>query len=136
MSLDKRRTLHLSLTGMTVGPCCHYWYQLLDAYLPGRTFPVVMKKVVVDQVLFSPLCIAVFFLTLGALDASPLGDIWEEIRRKGAVIYAAEWFVWPPAQAFNFYLIPLKFRVLFDNLVSFGFDMLQSHVRYPKDEKI
>ena len=95
-----------------------------------------MKKVVVDQLLFSPLCLAVFFLTLGALDASPLGDIVGEIRRFGAVIYAAEWFVWPPAQAANFYLIPLKFRVLFDNLVSFGFDIFQSHVRYsPQEER-
>jgi len=89
-----------------------------------------MKKVAVDQILFSPVCLSVFFLTLGLLDSSSLRDVGREIYHKGVLIYAAEWFVWPPAQALNFYLVPLKFRVLFDNLVSFGFDIFQSHVRY------
>ena len=137
---DKKRTLHLSLTGFTVGPCCHFWYQILDKYLPGRTLSVIVKKVVVDQILFSPICLSLFFLTLGVLDSSSFREIGREIYHKGIVIYTAEWFIWPPAQAANFYLVPLKFRVLFDNLVSFGFDIFQSHVRYsdlpPEDDVI
>jgi len=129
-SFDMKRTLHLSLTGFTVGPICHYWYQMLERRMPGKTMSMIAKKVVVDQIVFSPVCLAVFFLTLGLLDNSSLKQIGKEIYHKGLVLYTAEWFVWPPAQVINFYLIPLRFRVLFDNLVSFGFDIFQSHVRY------
>lgn len=130
-NVDKRRTLNLTLTGVTIGPCCHFWYQILDRFLPGRTFSTVVKKVFVDQIIFSPICIGVFFLTLGLLkDESSSKDVGREIYRKGLTIYTTEWFVWPPAQLLNFYLVPLKFRVLFDNIVSFGFDMFQSHVCY------
>jgi len=125
---DPKRTLHLSLTGFTVGPICHFWYQLMEKRLPGKTLSVIAKKVVLDQILFSPFCLSVFFLTLGLLKNSSLRDIAEETWRKGLVLYTAEWTVWPPAQVINFYLIPLQFRVFFDNLVSFGFDLFQSHV--------
>ena len=127
-SFDMKRTLHLSLTGFTVGPICHYWYQMLERRMPGKTMSMIAKKVVVDQIVFSPVCLAVFFLTLGLLKNSSLRDIAEETWRKGLVLYTAEWTVWPPAQVINFYLIPLQFRVFFDNLVSFGFDLFQSHV--------
>ena len=46
----------------------------------------------------------------------------------GSELYLAEWLIWPPASAINFYYVPLRFRMLFDGSVSFLFDVLQSHV--------
>jgi len=129
-NIDQRRTCHLALSGLTVGPACHFWYHILEKYLPGRTISIVLKKVFVDQIIFSPICLALFFVTLGVLDDSSFMDICREIYYKGKIIYTAEWCVWPPAQLVNFYFISLRFRVLFDNIVSFGFDIFQSHVRY------
>ena len=131
---DRQRTFHLTLTGLTVGPCFHYWYQTLDKYLPGRSLSTIAKKVLLDQILFSPVCLTLFFTSLGFLDWSSWGDIGKEIFYKGRVIYAAEWFVWPPAQMLNFYFVPLKFRVMFSNFIAFGFSVLQSHVRYLKTD--
>lgn len=130
---DRQRTFYLTVTGMTVGPCCHYWYQLLDKLIPGKSIRIIFKKVVADQIIFSPICLSIFFLTLGVCERSNLKTVTEEIIEKGIILYTAEWMVWPPAQIINFYLIPLKFRVLFDNIVSFGFDIFQSRVKYPPE---
>ena len=45
-------------------------YIYLDRQLPGRAFKTVMKKLLVDQIFFSPLLIAVFFGTVGILENS------------------------------------------------------------------
>lgn len=127
---DKVRTHHMSVSGMTVGILCHNWYKVLDHYMPGRTLKIVLKKVVVDQIVCSPLCITVFFLTLGYLERSSLENIKKEIIAKGWRLYAAEWVIWPPAQIINFYLLPTRFRVLYDNTISLGYDIYTSYVRH------
>jgi protein Mpv17 len=136
---DRTRTRHMSISGMTVGVFCHNWYvynvlfqcqrkskshpnryKYLDKHLPGRTINIVMKKVVIDQLIASPIVIMLFFLTLGVLKRSTICDIQNEIKHKAIRLYTAEWVVWPPAQIFNFYLLPTKYRVLYDNTISLG----------------
>ena len=53
----------------------------------------------------------------------------------GLHLYMVEWVVWPPAQFFNFYILPTRFRVLYDNVISLGYDMYTSHVKY-RDSKL
>lgn len=127
---DRRRTLNMSISGCTVGIICHNWYRFLDKRMPGRTIQIVFKKVLVDQVLCSPLCISSFFLTLGYLENKSLDDIMDEVKQKAWRLYAAEWVVWPPAQILNFYILPTKYRVLYDNIISLGYDIYTSRVKY------
>ena len=135
---------------------CHFWYIWLDQRLPGRAFKTVMKKLAVDQVFFSPLLITVFFGTVGVLENMRLEvvqvqqmqvanycsdlictyfsstEVIDEIKSKAWRLYAAEWIVWPPAQLLNFYLLPTRFRVLYDNTISLGFDVYTSYVKHDK----
>ena len=105
---------------------------LLDRRLPGRSLVVVLKKLLVDQLLFSPVCLTVFFLSLGLFQGGDWTSFVSDVRHKGWQLYAAEWLVWPPAQLVNFYLLPTKFRVLYDNSISLMFDIYTSHVCYDK----
>ena len=50
----------------------------------------------------------------------------------GTQLYLAEWFIWPPAQFVNFYFLPTRYRVIYDNVISFGYDMYTSHVKNSK----
>ena len=50
----------------------------------------------------------------------------------GTQLYLAEWFIWPPAQFINFYFLPTRFRVVYDNVISLGYDMYTSHVKNSK----
>lgn len=125
---DMCRTRNMSVSGCTVGILCHYWYSYLDSKLPGRTIATVAKKVLVDQIICSPVTITVFFVTLALLENSSARQFAEEVRRKAWRLYAAEWVIWPPAQVINFYILPTKYRVLYDNTISLGYDVYTSHV--------
>ncbi|KAK4291870.1 hypothetical protein Pmani_035320 [Petrolisthes manimaculis] len=127
---DAARTRHMTCSGITVGALCHHWYNLLDRRLPGHTIQVALKKLLVDQLLFSPVCLTVFFLSLGLFKGGDWQEFLTDLQHKGWRLYAAEWLVWPPVQLFNFYFLPTKFRVLFDNAISLLFDVYTSHVCY------
>ncbi|CAL7935625.1 unnamed protein product [Xylocopa violacea] len=124
------RTRNMAISGMSIGVVCHYWYKYLDAKLPGRTIHIVLKKVVLDQLICSPLYITMFFLTLGILEGSSWPKLKEEIIKKAHKLYLAEWIVWPPAQVFNFYFLPTKYRVLYDSTISLGYDIYTSHIKH------
>jgi len=133
--LDKysgKRTAHMALSGLTVGIVCHYWYKFIDQRLPGRTLSIVMKKVFWDQIICSPIVISTFFLTLGLLENTSRTEIVEEIKDKAWKLYVAEWVVWPPAQVINFYWLPNKYRILYDNTISLGYDVYTSKVKHGK----
>lgn len=115
---------------MSIGIVCHYWYNFLDARLAGRTIGIVLKKVIIDQLICSPMCISMFFITLAVLENSNWTDFKNEIRKKAHILYIAEWVIWPPAQVINFYWLPTRYRVLYDNMVSLGYDVYTSHVKH------
>lgn len=125
---DRKRTSQMSISGMTVGVFCHHWYKVLDKKLPGRTINVVLKKVFIDQTVASPIVIFIFFLTLGTLRKSSFREMGNEIKDKAITLYSAEWVVWPPAQLINFYILPPRYRVLYDNSISLGYDVFTSNV--------
>ncbi|XP_017892435.1 mpv17-like protein 2 isoform X2 [Ceratina calcarata] len=124
------RTRNMAVSGMSIGIVCHYWYKYLDAKLPGRGINIVLKKVVIDQLVCSPLCITMFFLTLGILENNSWSELKEEVLKKAHRLYIAEWVIWPPAQLFNFYFLPTRYRVLYDNTISLGYDVYTSQVKH------
>lgn len=129
---SSKRTAHMALSGLTVGVICHYWYKFIDARIPGRSFSIVLRKVFWDQVICSPIVIGTFFMTLGVLESSSKEQILREMKDKAMRLYLAEWTVWPPAQIFNFYCLPHKYRILYDNTISLGYDVYTSKVKHAK----
>ena len=132
---SKKRTFNMGVCGVSVGVLCHFWYNFLDRVLPGYTIRVVAKKIVCDQVLFSPVMWLVFFATLASLEKSDREGFKDNIKRKAVKLYVGEWIVWPPAQFVNFYFVPNRFRVLYDNTISLGFDVYTSNVTHSEKDK-
>ena len=62
-------------------------------------------------------------------------EITRDFGKKGKDLLVAEWLVWPPAQMINFFLLPTRFRVLFDNTVSLGFDYYYSYVKFKNGDE-
>ncbi|XP_055390096.1 mpv17-like protein 2 isoform X2 [Condylostylus longicornis] len=102
---DQKRTMNMAVSGVSVGFICHYWYRFLDKRLPGSSIVIVLKKVVLDQLICSPLYISIFFITLGILEKSTLEETLNEIKEKAWKLYAAEWMVWPVAQVDMMFLL-------------------------------
>lgn len=129
-----KRTMHMTTAGLTTGVTTHYWYLALERMLGSRrTASVLLRKIALDQILFSPVNLFVYFGTLGFCERSTWTTIWGELLEKGLKdIYLAEWVIWPPVQLINFALLPLRYRILFDNVVSLGFDIYSPYVKYEK----
>ena len=115
----------------------HYWYIYLDKFMGrGRTQKLVLKKVLVDQIVFSPVNLICYFATVGLLERRTLKYIYEEFKQKGMQnIYLVEWGIWPAAQWVNFYLLPMRYRILFDNVISFFFDIYSPYIKYKTELK-
>ena len=53
LTVNWGRTLHMSTSfGLTSGFLCHFWYNYLDKFLPGKGIRVVVQKIAWDQVIF------------------------------------------------------------------------------------
>ncbi|CAK1544983.1 unnamed protein product [Leptosia nina] len=130
---DFKRTMHMGFSGAAVGVLCHHWYKVLDKFIIGKSTDMVIKKLVLDQLIFSPIMIVTFFGSLALLEEDPVGNFKEEVAQKFVTLYKAEWMVWPPAQIINFYFLPTRFRVLYDNTISLGYDVYTSQVKHNKN---
>jgi len=127
---NPNRTYHMAVSfGLTSGFLCHFWYKFLDHKIPGSTIKIITRKILWDQIFFSPILIITCLGVAGIIDKSTNSEIRNEIREKGTQLYMAEWFIWPPAQFVNFYFLPTRFRVIYDNAISLGYDMYTSHVK-------
>ena len=66
----------------------------------------------------------------GRLENQTAYTIVSQAGQLGGRRYLAEWVIWPPAQFVNFYFLPTRFRVLYDNIISLVYDTYTSHVKY------
>ena len=104
--------------------------------MAGKSYgAMITKKILLSQLIFSPVCIVIFFATLGYLDDASRSKIWHDIIEKGKKIYMVEWFIWPLAQLINFYFLPTSYRILYDSIVSLGFDVYNSYIAYNVEEE-
>ena len=69
--------------GLTSGFLCHFWYKFLDTKIQGNTIKAVTKKIIWDQLLFSPILIFACLLVAGIMDSSSPSEIKNDIRDKG-----------------------------------------------------
>ncbi|XP_013172551.1 PREDICTED: mpv17-like protein 2 [Papilio xuthus] len=132
---DFKRTMHMAFSGAAVGVLCHHWYKILDKIIIGKTTDMIIKKLLLDQLIFSPIMITTFFGSVAIFEENPLENFKEEVNDKFVTLYRAEWMVWPPAQLINFYFLPTRFRVLYDNTISLGYDVYTSQVKHSKQFK-
>ena len=131
VTINWQRTLHMSTSfGLTSGFLCHFWYNYLDKMLPGSSIRIIIQKIAWDQVLFSPVCIVSCLLVAGKMENKSLSSLGSQTVQLGGRLYLAEWLLWPPAQFINFYYLPTKYRVLYDNIVSLVYDTYTSHVKH------
>lgn len=79
---DYVRTKNMTIVGLLQGPFHHWFYMILDKFLPGRNIASVVKKTCLDQTIASPTCLAIFFVGLGLLEHGSLEAIYEEMRVK------------------------------------------------------
>lgn len=123
-SHDIRRTVKLTSMGLfVIGPGLRTWYIVLDKIIKGAPGTAALKKMLLDQGVWAPFFIALFFSLSDSLD----GKSFQEIKSKLEVAYVpalkVNWMIWPFVQLANFYVIPLQHRIMVVNFVALFWNM-------------
>ena len=104
-----------------VAPITNYWYTALSTrIIPGstRTFTRVAKRLCVDQFLFAPIFVNSFMSVLWLLEGKSMNEILKTLKEVATDMIVANWSLWIPAMAINFSVVPLRYQVLFSNIVA------------------
>lgn len=119
-SIDVPRAARFFVMGIAfVGPALRVWYFTLERIVGssgGRA--LVIKKVFLDQALFTPVFLPSFLVTLGALQRRSWESIKQTVRADYLPILKANYVLWPAAQLINFRFVPLSYRVPFASCVA------------------
>ena len=108
------------------GPSGHFFYNWLDSKIEGSEAPKVALKVAIDQVLWCPLFMIVYFTYLGLVNGDPFSTIGNKIKNDLFSACQGSWKVWPIVHAVNFKFISTKHRLVFINGVQIAFNMFLS----------
>ncbi|XP_035698567.1 mpv17-like protein 2 [Branchiostoma floridae] len=127
---DWRRTGRMCVIGTMMGPFNHFWYKMLDFYLPGTTFYTITRKILCDQIVAAPFFASFFLIGMGSLEGESIETSIADLKKKFWAIYLADWTVWPPAQAINFYFVPSHLRVIYVNCMTLGWDTYLSYIKH------
>jgi len=119
-SIDKASVGRFAVIGMGVmGPMFAKWYSWIDKVFPSKAKKVVLKKTLIDQFAFTPVCVALFYIGMAALEGCKGKELFSELMEKGPKTFALDCCFWIPATAANFLLVPSWLRVTFVGGASF-----------------
>uniref|UniRef100_A0A3Q1J176 Mpv17-like protein 2 n=1 Tax=Anabas testudineus TaxID=64144 RepID=A0A3Q1J176_ANATE len=124
------RTGRMFVLGCAISPLIHYWYTWLDRFYVGKTLTIVGKKIMADQLIGTPVTGMCYFLGMSLIEGHTVSEGWEEYTNKFGEYYKMDWCVWPLAQMINFFFLSPKFRVLYINFVSLGWDTYFSYIKH------
>jgi len=132
---DLKRLVRMATFGLLVhGSTGHYFYNFLDSKLPGNDLKTTFLKVAIDQTLWAPIFMVMFFTYMGAFDMD-FASIIPSIKDKTFDAVQASWKTWIPAHTINFKFVPSKFRLFYINAIQIGFNCFLSIIGSKKVTK-
>jgi len=115
-------------------PALHFWYGFLDQSFPEYTVSHVFVKTTLDQCVFTPLSILVFFAALGLGEGLTLDEISHDLKHNFLPTLRTSFFVWPLASFINFCFVQAQFRIVFVGVVSLLWNSYLSFVKHTHDQ--
>ena len=131
---DLRRLFAVSFFGVYfMGPVGHVWYKRLDAWCHRycrRSWQMVTAKVAGDTLLFGPVCLWAFFVSVSLMEGISWRHTEQKIRRDFVPTYLVDYACWPLVQGLNFRFVPVQHQLLVVNLMCYFDDIFLSYVQH------
>ena len=122
-NFDLVRLVKFSSMGLCLqAPLTHYFYVILDYYLPPTQAPwtpTTFVKLTLDQLIFGPTITFIVILYLAIWGGSSWHSVQEQIEIQYWSTLVDNWKLWVPAQVMNMAYVSPAYRVLYCNVVFF-----------------
>ncbi len=82
----------------------------------------LIARVALDQLIFAPNAIGLFFFVTGALEGHNLSTTYTKLKNVYWDVLLSNYTLWPAVQLFNFYFIPLHYQSILVNTISVGWN--------------
>jgi protein Mpv17 len=100
----------------TINPiAAHSWQNFLAKKGPGNFF----VKIVFDHFSYRACMLVVFHFYCKLQEGCSISKSLEWIRSNSLPLHVTAFKLWPTVNIINYYMVPLKFRVLYANVVLF-----------------
>ena len=132
-SLDMKRNATAAVFNGGVSPALFHWYGFLDRVWPGSSVRQLVPKLLMNQMVSSPLLSPAFVVWSSSVEALLDGRMsdargrkevmlqtFHRLRLDFARIVGTAFCVWLPANAVNFALVPPHLRIAFMSSVACG----------------
>ncbi|KAI0659438.1 hypothetical protein C8Q70DRAFT_1053806 [Cubamyces menziesii] len=134
---DFMRTARLSFYGGAIfGPILTKWLQFLERIKFSSPTKAVLYRVYLDQGVFTPMVVGMFFGSLTLLEGKGIRDAQQRIEDAYVPTLVRNWGVFVPTQVINFALVPPHLRFVTVGVVSLFWNAYLSSVNAQKQAKI
>ncbi|KAG5854421.1 mpv17-like protein isoform X1 [Anguilla rostrata] len=116
--MDWRQTGKVAVVAFSFhGNFNYFWMRGLERRFPGNSASMVLRKVILDQTISSPIATSAFYTGMSLLDGKD--DIFQDCRGKFLNTYKTGLMYWPFVQLLNFTLVPVYLRTTFTGCCAF-----------------
>jgi hypothetical protein len=118
---DPYRTLRALIIGGLSSIPSYKWFMYLGHSFnyPSRTLSLT-TKVLVNQIVFTPIFNSYFFGMQSLLTGATLPEVWERIQHTVPISWVNSCKFWPAVTAFSFAFVPEHFRNIFAGVIAIG----------------
>ncbi|CAI5650371.1 peroxisomal membrane protein 2 [Oreochromis aureus] len=118
-NIDAAGAARYAIYGLLItGPVSHLFYQLMEVWIPTTDQFCVVKRLLLDRLIFAPGFLLIFYFVMNILEAKGWTDFEKKMRRSYWTALKMNWKVWTPFQFINVNFVPVQFRVLFANMIA------------------
>ena len=118
---DPYRTVRALIIGGVAAIPGYHWFLFLARNFNYTSKPLsIVLKVVINQVVFTPIFNTYFFGMQSALSGANFRDIAERIQNTVPRSWINSWKLWPAVTAFSFAFVRVELRGLFAGVIAIG----------------
>ncbi|XP_017307435.2 peroxisomal membrane protein 2 [Ictalurus punctatus] len=128
--VDVYGPVRFAVYGLVItGPLSHYFYQLLELLFPASAPFSMLKRLLLERLVFAPAFLLLFFVVMNTLEGKTNADLQDKLKARFWLALKMNWKVWTPFQFVNINYVPVQFRVLFANLIALFWNAYLTSVR-------